>query len=134
MKGAVYFNFEKLTVYQKSLRFVEEIYVLTKKFPVDERFGLISQLKRASVSIPANIAEGSVKTKKDFKRYIDISKGSVCECVALLDLSVRIAYLEKEIFRKLKMELDELSRMLTGLKQSLTIKRRNSQNTDSLNT
>ena len=127
MDNMIYFNFEKLTVYQRSLKFVEEIYTITKEFPMDERFGLISQIKRAAVSIPSNIAEGSAKTKRDFRRYVDISKGSICECVALLDLSVRITYLEKRIFHKMKMELDELSRMLTGLKQSLIIKK------DSLN-
>ena len=82
-KGAK--TFQDLIVWQKAHQFVLAIYTVTKKFPPDERFGLISQIRRASVSIPANIAEGfSKKTKPDKARFYNIAKSSLEEVRRLL--------------------------------------------------
>jgi four helix bundle protein len=114
------FNFEELDVYKKAIDFVNNIYTLTKNFPKDEMFGLISQLRRAAVSIPSNISEGSARTKKDFSRFIDIARGSVFECVTLLQISIKQNHIDNRKYAKLRNDLTELSKMLSGLKRSFS--------------
>jgi len=114
------FKFEELCVYQKAISFVGEIYLVTKKYPRDETFGLISQLRREAVSISLNIAEGSARTKKDFSRFVDVARGSVFECLAVLQISRRQSYISETTLRQLKNYLVEISKMLSGLKRSLT--------------
>jgi len=114
------FNFEELDVYNKAIDFVSNVYSLTKSFPTDETFGLSSQLRRAAVSIPSNIAEGSARTKKDFGRFIDMARGSVFECVTLLQISVKQNHVGQEKYAELRSELTDLSKMLSGLKRSIS--------------
>ena len=111
------FNFENLDLYNKAIDFVSHIYLLTKTFPKDEMFGLTSQLRRAAVSIPSNISEGSARSKKDFSRFIDMARGSLFECVTLLQISVKQRYIDDGKFVDLKSELTDLSKMLSGLKR-----------------
>lgn len=113
------FNFENLDVYNKSIDVVNDIYLLTKAFPKEEMFGLTSQLRRAAVSITSNIAEGSARSKKDFGRFIDIARGSVFECVTMLQISSKQRYIKNENFSDLKIKLTDLSKMLSGLKKSI---------------
>ena len=113
------FNFENLDVYNKAIDFVSHIYLLTKTFPKDEMFGLTSQLRRAAVSIPSNISEGSARSKKDFSRFIDMARGSVFECVTLLLISAKQEYVEPEKTSDVKNNLTVLSKMLSGLKRSM---------------
>lgn len=113
------FNFEKLDVYNKAIDFANEIYSLTKTFPKNEIFGLINQLRRAAVSISLNVSEGSARTKKDFSRFIDMARGSVFECVAILQISRKQSYINQEKFSELESRLTDLSKMLSGLKKSL---------------
>lgn len=113
------FNFEKLDVYNKANEFVNGIYMLTRKYPKEETFGLVSQLRKAAVSIPMNIAEGSSRSKKDFTRFVDMAKGSIFECVSILEISQKQNYIDKEKFKDLKSNLVEISKMLSGLKMSL---------------
>jgi four helix bundle protein len=113
------FNFEELEVYNKAIDFVNNIYTLTKNFPKDEMFGLTSQLRRAAVSIPSNISEGSARTKKDFSRFIDMARGSVLECVTLLQISVKQSHVDDRKYDELRSNLTELSKMLSGLKKSV---------------
>lgn len=113
------FNFEELDVYNKAIDFVSSVYTLTRSFPKDEMFGLTSQLRRAAVSIPSNISEGSARTKKDFSRFIDIARGSVFECVTLLQISVKQRHVDKRKYDELRSDLTELSKMLSGLKKSV---------------
>ena len=70
------FRFEQFTIYQDGLEFLKLIYVITKKFPKEELFGITSQMRRATVSILLNIAEGSSRTRKDFAHFLTLSKGS----------------------------------------------------------
>jgi len=114
------FNFEALDVYDKAVDFVNDIYLLTKTFPKEEMFGLTNQLRRAAVSIPSNIAEGSARSKKDFSRFINMARGSVFECVTMLQISLKQRYIEREKFIRLENELTDLSKMLSGLKRSLS--------------
>ena len=113
------FDFEKLDVYEKSIDFVNEVYLATKSYPKEEMFGLTSQFRRAAVSISVNVAEGSAKTKKDFNRFVDMARGSVFECVAVLQISVKLNYVSRVKFNELRDRLVEISKMLSGLKRSL---------------
>jgi four helix bundle protein len=83
------FDFEKLVVYQKSLDFIDQVYVLTEQFPSHERFNVTDQFRRAATSIALNIAEGSAGTKKEFGAFLRISNRSVRECVVCLSIALR---------------------------------------------
>ncbi|MBI5573632.1 MAG: four helix bundle protein [Elusimicrobia bacterium] len=113
------FDFEKLEVYQKAIIFANDIYNLTKKFPKTETFGVIDQLRRASVSISLNIAEGSGRTKKDFKHFAVMARTSVLECVPLLKISLLQKYITDNEEKNYYQKCEELSRMLCGLIRSL---------------
>ena len=114
-KGAK--TFQDLIVWQKAHQFVLAIYTVTKKFPPDERFGLISQIRRASVSIPANIAEGfSKKTKPDKARFYNIAKSSLEEVRYYLILSRDLGYIENS---NLFTQLEEISRLLHSYTKNL---------------
>lgn len=109
---------ENLDVWKKSIEFVVAVYRATDDFPKDERFGLISQLRRASVSIPANIAEGAArKSHKEFMHFLSTSQGSASEVDTELLIASRLGYLENST--ELRSSLDEIGRMLTGLSQHL---------------
>ena len=113
------FNFEDLDVYNEAIDLVSSIYSSTKSFPKDEMFGLTSQLRRAAVSIPSNISEGSARSKKDFCRFIDMARGSVFECVTLLQISLKQRYIEENQCTDLRNVLTNISKMLSGLRRSM---------------
>ena len=114
------FRFEKLGVWQKAIEFADAIYVVTRKFPNDERFGLTSQLRRAAVSISSNIAEGSSRSSDaDFARFVEIAYGSVMEIVSQLHISQRQSFVESDVAKSLFKQADELARMLSGLRTTL---------------
>ena len=113
------FNFEKFDVYQKSINFVNEVYLTTRNYPKEEMFGLTSQFRRAAVSISLNIAEGSAKTKKDFSRFVDMARGSIFECITILQISEKLNYVGHVKINELRDRLIEISKMLSGLKRSL---------------
>lgn len=109
------FAFEKLKVYQNSIDFADAVCTLTKSFPRGYYF-LADQLNRAALSIAANIAEGNGRfTKPDRKNFFGIARGSVQECVPLLELSVRQELLDSTRHNMLRAELEEIARMLSGL-------------------
>jgi len=114
------YNYENLEVYKLAVRLVVEIYNLTKKFPKEEIFGLISQLRRAAVSVLLNILEGSSRnSKKDFASFIDRSIGSTVETRAGLQVAVELKFVtEKEIVGALEL-IDELYFKLQKLKKYL---------------
>jgi len=113
------FKFQGLHVYQDGLLFVDEIYSITERWSTSERFGLVDQLRRAASSIVLNIAEGSSRTKKDFGHFIDISRGSCYECVAILTIAHGRKLITDQIYNNLCNDLERLSRSLGGLKKSL---------------
>ncbi len=113
------FAFEKLHVYQKALDFADGVCTLTKAFPRGYFF-LANQLNRAALSIAANIAEGNGRfTKADRRNFFGIARGSVQECVPLLELAVRQDLLPTSGHEQLKANLEEIAKMLSGLIQGL---------------
>lgn len=113
------FDFEKLEVYRKAIIFANDIYNCTKKFPKEEIFGITGQIRRASVSVSLNIAEGSGRTIKDFKHFLIMARTSVQECVPLIKISFLQKYIEKEEENIFYEKCEELSKMLCGLIRSL---------------
>lgn len=111
-------SFRDLKIWQNGLTIVKEIYLLTSKLPKEEIFGLTSQMRRAAVSIPSNIAEGRARsTKKDFCQFLHIAKGSLSE----LETQVIITH---ELFQNLEIEkilecIHEEQRMISGLLRNL---------------
>lgn len=110
------FKFEELKVYQKSLVFVDNVYTITKNWPRTETFGLISQLRRASISIVLNIAEGSSRTNKDFSHFLSLARGSCFESVAILTIAKRQKLIDEKEFSRLYEQCLELARMLSSLR------------------
>ncbi len=115
------FRFEKLAVWQKAVDFAQCIYEVTCRFPSDERFGLVSQVRRAAVSVSSNIAEGAGRSsRKDFAHFIDIAYGSLMEAASQIQIACRQAWLTEKERRELFQQAEELARMLSGLKSSLS--------------
>jgi four helix bundle protein len=111
---------EKLDVWKKGIDFVVALYKTTERFPKEERFGLTSQLRRAAVSIPANIAEGAGrKSYKEFAHFLSNSQGSTSEVETELLIASRLGYAEESSYQALRSSLDEIGAMLTGLSQHL---------------
>jgi four helix bundle protein len=109
------FAFEKLLVYQKAITLADAVCTITRSLPRGYFF-LGDQLSRASLSIAANIAEGNGRfTKADRRNFFGIARGSVQECVPLLELASRQGLLSSDSHSKLKNDLEEIARMLSGL-------------------
>jgi four helix bundle protein len=113
------FDFEKLDVYQEALSFADSVYELSAQFPRDELYGLTGQLRRAAMSIAANIAEGSGRSKKEFVHYLKIARTSVYECVPLLTVAHRQGYFDQDAFGIFYGRCESLSKMLSKLINSL---------------
>jgi four helix bundle protein len=112
-----------LQVWQRGMQIAEDIYALTAAFPADERFGLTSQLRRAAVSVPANIAEGNSRdSTKDYLRFLAIAVGSLAEVETFLELSTRLGFGDSSLIRAIEELLGEERRMLRGLQRSLRAK------------
>lgn len=113
------FNFERLEVYNDALELANQTYEITKTFPRSEMFGITNQVRRAAISIPSNIAEGSSRGKKEFIHFLNIALGSAYECVPLLEISKRQGYLNHESFSELINNLHKISAKMNALKNSL---------------
>jgi len=110
------FSFERLDVWKKSRLLTKEIYLLTKKFPDDEKFGITSQLRRAIISVCSNIAEGSSrKSKKDQAHFYNISYSSLTESLNQLIISNDLGYLKDESLEEIRNEIHTISLMLNRL-------------------
>jgi four helix bundle protein len=109
-------HYRDLLVWQKALTWVELVYAATREWPSDERFGLISQVRRACVSVPSNIAEGCARrSTPEFLRFLSIARGSLAEVETQLIIAQRLTYLEDAALTRLLESADEISRMLSGL-------------------
>jgi len=114
---------QNLDVWKKSVDFTVEIYIVTGNFPNDEKFGLTSQIRRASVSIAANIAEGAGRNStKEFLRFLSIAQGSASEVETELLIGFRLRYIREDDYEDLIRKLDDIGRMITGLCQHLVKK------------
>lgn len=110
-------KFRDLKVWQRSHQLVLTIYRLTREYPADERFGLTSQIRRAAMSVPANIAEGSKRqSNPDFARFLNIAEGSLGEVEYFLLLSKDLGYLPPEQAEAQLSEVSEIARMLYALR------------------
>ncbi|KIA94003.1 four helix bundle protein [Flavobacterium sp. KMS] len=108
-------NFKKLLIWQKSMSLITKIYISTNNFPKEEVFGLTSQIRRSSISIPSNIAEGfGRESNKDFLRFLNISIGSLFEMQTQLEIAKNIAYLNEDEFNNLYEDSREVERMLVS--------------------
>lgn len=113
-------SYQDLIVWQRSMDSVEGIYQLASGFPEYERYGLWSQITRAAVSIPANIAEGSRRgSRRDYAQFVSIARGSLAELETLLLIAVRLGYVSSASANPLLSGLAEVSKMLGALRTSL---------------
>ena len=116
-------HYQQLLVWQKAMDLVVLCYEITKPFPAEERYGLTSQIRRAGVSVPANIAEGHARFHtKEFLNHLSIARGSLAELETELMISQRVGYLAEEQLTKVLAMTDEIGRMTAGLRQSLEAK------------
>lgn len=113
-------QFRKLHVYQRGLELTREVYTLTSTFPSNELYGLTSQFRRASHSIPINIAEGAGrKTKKDFSRLLDNAIGSGYECLSCLAIALLNEFIDHAEYDRFNEAFDEVIAMTVGLQKTL---------------
>ena len=113
-------SYRDLNVWKLSIELVKDIYQITTKFPPAEIYGLTNQMRRAAISIPSNIAEGQGRNSfKEFKQFIAIALGSLAELETQLIISHEIGYLNREDSSKLSASLDNISKMLKALANSL---------------
>ena len=109
-------HFKQLSVWRKGVDLADEIYVATDKFPKHETFGLSSQMRRAAVSIPSNIAEGQAHhSHPDFVRFLRLARGSIAELQTQLVIAGRRGYMSRDSVKNLWRDADEVNRMINGL-------------------
>ena len=110
----------KLDVWKKTMEFVRDVYKATHTFPKSEIYGLASQMRRAAVSIPSNVAEGAArKGNREFRQFLNIAQGSISELDTQIELSLMLKYVGTELYDDLMVKLNTISKMLFGLSRSL---------------
>lgn len=110
------FEFEKLDVWHKAMELTEAIYKATHTFPAHEQFGLTSQLRRAAVSIPVNIAEGKGRrSRKEYAQFLYNARGSLYETVALLKIALQLQYLSNDKYQQILQLVETVMSKLSGL-------------------
>ncbi len=113
-------SYQDLIAWQRAMDFVESVYRATRSFPKDELYGLTSQIRRSSVSVPSNIAEGQGRrAKAEFHHRLSIAHGSLCEAETQLMIGGRLAYLGPSDLQRLLAQAGEVGRLITGLSNSL---------------
>ncbi len=107
---------QKLDAWSKSVDLVVEVYKATERFPKEEKYGLTSQIRRAGVSIPANIAEGAGRySQKEFAHFLSNAQGSASELETELIIAHRLGYLSEALFNRLIADLERIGRLITRL-------------------
>ena len=113
-------NYKELSVWQRSMEMIASAYIITKSLPATEKFGIVSQLNRAAVSVACNIAEGSARSSdKDFKRFLEIALGSAYECETLVLTCIKVELIEEKDTVEFKSLLTEVQKMLYALVMKL---------------
>src|SRR6266404_3601516 len=116
-------HYRQLIVWQKAMDLAQHCYELTRAYPAEERYGLVSQVRRAAASVAANIAEGQGRHHiKEFLNHLSMARGSLMEVETFLLLSERVGYVSPDKIQPLLSLSDEVSRMLSGLRNSLEAK------------
>src|SRR5215210_3247809 len=119
----------KLEAWNQAVELVPEVYRKTNSFPKEERYGLTSQIRRAAVSVPANIAEGAARfSSKEFAHFLSNAQGSASELETELLIAHRLGYLDETNFSQLSSQLERIGRLITGLSKHVagTIARQSS--------
>ena len=115
-------TFKDLVVWQEGMNLVEMIYLQTKPFPKEEMYGLTNQIRRAAMSIPANIAEGNGrKNRKEYLHFLSIANGSKTELETHLLIAKRLNFLSQEAFEQLQAQQQLVGRLLSALRKSLVV-------------
>ncbi len=112
-------NFRNLQIWKDAMDLAQEVYEVTETIPTKETYGIISQMTRAAVSIPSNIAEGSGRSEKDFAHFLSIALGSLFELNTQIMLSERIGYIDNNQSLALQDKADKLQMMIAGFKRRL---------------
>ena len=113
-------GFEKLNVWQNSRELTKQIYIATKTFPADEKYGIVSQMRRSAISISSNIAEGSSRsTAKDQAHFYTIAYSSAIELLNQLILSLDLEFLLLEQYQSLRISLEQITNQINALQKSL---------------
>lgn len=111
-------NYRELKIWKKSMLLTKDVYIITSKFPDDEKYNLISQIRRSAVSIPSNIAEGSSRvSNRDFNRFLEIACGSLFELETQLELGAMFEYIDLLDHQEICAEVTELQKMIYGFKK-----------------
>jgi four helix bundle protein len=114
-------NFKDLLVWQRGIQLVKGVYLLTRGFPSEEKFGLISQMRRAAVSIPSNIAEGQARnTTGEFIQFLAIAQGSLAELETQLIVATELGFCSPEAIRAISENILQLKKMLYALRAKLS--------------
>jgi len=116
-------SYRDLRVWQQAMDLAEATYRATEQFPEHERYGLVTQLRRAAVSVASNIAEGHARSLGDYLRHLLISNGSLAEVETQVVLSARLGFLPADLADSLLQASDQVGRMLGGLRKSLRARR-----------
>ena len=113
---------KKLDAWKLSMDLVIDVYQTTDRFPSQEKYSLTDQIRRATISIPSNIAEGAARqTKKEFTNYLHMAQGSLSELDTQLELARRLGYLDEEAWRILDQRMERIDKMISGLIHHLSI-------------
>ena len=114
-------NFKNLQTWKRARILVKQVYVITQKFPDEEKYGLTSQMRRAAVSIPSNISEGcGRKTTKDFSHFLDMAIGSTCELETQFYLSYDLNYISEDYMTRFATEITTIRRMIIAFQSKLS--------------
>lgn len=114
-------SYKDLLVWKKAIQLVKQVYLITDKFPASEKFGLVNQLRRASVSIPSNIAEGyGRRSSKERRQFIALARGSASEVETQLIIAKELDFVTDKEFEETENLLTEVLKMLAGLSKSLS--------------
>lgn len=115
-------NYKQLDIWKDSIAMAVDIYKLMDTLPAEEKFGLISQVKRSTVSVPSNIAEGAGRgSNMDFCRFIDIAVGSICELDTQLVIAKELTWIELPVYQAFEDRIDHLQKRMFKLKQRLLV-------------
>jgi four helix bundle protein len=115
-------HYKDLLVWQRGMSLAKSIYMLTQEFPAEERFGLTSQIRRAAVSVPSNIAEGQARrSTREFLQFLSHADGSLAELETQLLLASQLAFIQQSEVNPILQEIQEVQKMLTGLRRRLSV-------------
>ncbi len=116
-------SYKDLQVWQKAVEFVKTVYSITKKFPEDEKFGLVNQMRRAAVSIASNIAEGKARnTDKEFLNFLYIARGSAAEVETQIFIAKGLEFIDEKTYKEAATECEGVGKLINGMIKAVSRK------------